>query len=86
MKARRLIAKAVYGPAELTTIGKAFDDAWEQISPQVSGRAEAVEAARLKLAEIVLGLTNDGTRDPGKLAEAAVDLMRDHPVGALGRR
>jgi hypothetical protein len=75
MKARRLVAAAVYDPATLRAIGKAFDDAWEQISPQVSARADAIEAARLKLAEIVLSLTKDGTREPGKLTEAAVRLM-----------
>ena len=75
MKARRLVAAAVYDPATLRAIGKAFDDAWEQISPQVSARAHAIEAARLKLAEIVLSLTKDGTRDPGELTKAAVRLM-----------
>ena len=75
MKAQRLVAAAVYDPATLRAIGKAFDDAWEQISPQISARADAIEAARLKLAEIVLSLTKDGTRDPGKLAEAAMRLM-----------
>ena len=85
MKARRFIAKAVYGPAELTMIGKAFDDAWEQISPQVSGRAEAIEATRLKLAELVLSLTKDGTRDPGKLTEAAVHLMLANRSGSVTR-
>ena len=75
MKARRLVAAAVYDPTTLRAIGKAFDDAWEQISPQVSARSDAIEAARLKLAEIVLSLTKDGTRDPGKLTEAAMRLM-----------
>ena len=59
MKARRQVASAVYDPATLKVIGKAFDDAWEQIAPQVSARAYAIEAARLRLAEIVLGLTKD---------------------------
>ena len=81
MKARRLLASGVYDPAALRAIGKAFDDAWEQISPQVSARAAAVEAARLKLAEIVLSLTKDGPRDPGKLAEAAVQLMLARRTG-----
>ena len=75
MKARKLVAAAVYDPATLGAIGKAFDDAWEQISPQVSARADAIEAARLKLAEIVLSLTKDGTRGPGELTKAAVRLM-----------
>jgi hypothetical protein len=75
MKAQRLIANAVYGPAELKAVGKAFDDAWEQVGPQVSSRAAAIEAARLKLAELVLSLSRDGVRDPQELAESAVRLM-----------
>ena len=72
VKARQLIANAVYDPAVLKAIGKAFDEAWEQISPQISNRPEAIEAARLKLAEIVLALTKNGSRDPEKLTKAAV--------------
>lgn len=79
MKARKLLADAVYDPAELATIGKAFDDAWDQVAPQVSKRAEAIEAARLKLAEIVIGLSRNGMRDPQWLAENAVKAMLARP-------
>ncbi len=75
MKARELIAGAVYDPAELKAVGKAFDDAWDQVASQVSTRPEAIEAARLKLAEIVLTLAKGSTRDPEKLTQAAVRLM-----------
>ena len=47
MKAGRLIAEAAFDPAQLNAIKKAFDDAWEQIAPYVSSRAETVEAGRL---------------------------------------
>ena len=45
VKARQLIKGAVYDPAALKVIYKAFDDAWDQIAPAVSGRADALEAA-----------------------------------------
>jgi hypothetical protein len=80
MKARQLLAKAIYDPDELKVIGKAFDDAWEQVAPEVSGRAEALEAARLKLAEIVISLTKNGTKDPQQLTKSAVDLMLSDPT------
>ena len=79
MKARRLIENASYGPDQLKALGDAFDDAWSRISPTVSSRAEAVEAARLKLAEIVLGLAKNGNLDPGHLADTAVQLMQAPP-------
>jgi hypothetical protein len=80
MKARRLIADSVYDPAELKAVGQAFDDAWDQVAPHVDTRPEAIEAARLKLAEIVLSLTKNGNRDPEKLTEAAVRAMLAGPT------
>lgn len=79
MNARRTIANASYGPNELRAIGTAFDDAWGRLAPSVSGRAAAVEAARLKLAEIILSLAKRGTFDPKLLADTAVQLMLAGP-------
>jgi hypothetical protein len=80
MKARQLIANAIYDPDELNTIRMAFDAAWEQIAPEVDAKPEAIEAARLKLAEIVLSLTRNGTKDPQQLTDAAVRLMLSDPT------
>jgi hypothetical protein len=79
MRARQLIESASYDPEQLKAIRKAFDDAWEQISPGVSSRAAALEAARLKLAGIVLGLAKNGNLDAQQLAGAALQLMRAPP-------
>jgi hypothetical protein len=78
MEARHLIANAPYDPAQLKALGKAFDDAWDRISPDVSNRGEA-EAARLKLAEIVFGLAKEGNFDPQWLADTAVQVMLAPP-------
>ena len=78
MKARRLIESASYDPEQLKALGQAFDGAWEQIASGVSARPAAIEAARLKLAEIVPGLAKNGNLDQ-QLAEAAVQLMRAPP-------
>src|SRR5262245_18877174 len=77
MKARQRIAGASYGPDELETLAKAFDDAWERVSPHVS--TDATEAARLTLADIILGLAKQGTFDPERLADAAVQLILGAP-------
>jgi hypothetical protein len=79
MKARRLIANASYSPDQLTALGKAFDHAWGRISPNVSSRPTAIEASRLKLAEIILSLARQGRFDPQWLADTAVQAMLAPP-------
>jgi hypothetical protein len=75
MKARQLIANASYQPGELRALGKAFDDAWHRISPDISERPPAIETSRLKLADIVLSLAKRGNFDPVWLADTAVQMM-----------
>jgi hypothetical protein len=78
MKSRQIIANASYDPDQLKALGKAFDDAWGRIAPSVSSRPKAIEAARLQLADIILGLAKRGDFDPQHLADAAVQLMLSH--------
>ena len=72
--------KAVYDPAELRTVGKAFNKAWRQLGPHVSPSADVVDAARLTLFEVLLNLTKDGTCDSDKLTEAAIRKMLEDPT------
>jgi hypothetical protein len=80
VKARALIGGASYDPTTLRVLYKAFDDAWDRIRPQISARAEAMEAARTKLAEIVLGMAQSGIRDAQTLTDAAVRAMLAAPT------
>lgn len=81
MKARQLIGGASYGPDALKVIWRAFDDAWNEIGPGVTSRPLGVEAARLKLANIVLSLAKNNTTDPQILKDEAVRLFRlQHPT------
>jgi hypothetical protein len=80
MKARQLINSASYGPDQLKTLGKAFDNAWAQIAPHVSGKPSGVEAARLKLAQVVLLLAKGAPMDAQNLTDAAVEAMFDDPA------
>jgi len=75
MKARQLIGKASYGPDELNVLFQAFDEAWEVVAPSVSGRAAAIESARLKLADIILGLAREGGRDAEQMKDAAIRIF-----------
>jgi hypothetical protein len=76
MKARQRIDGAAYDPDQVKALGQAFDAAWAQIGPSISSRASAIEATRLKLADIILGLAKAGNFDPQYLADAAVERMR----------
>jgi hypothetical protein len=79
MEARRRIQNASYGPSELKALGKAFDDAWRRIAPGISNRPAALNAARFKLADILLALARQGNFDPQRLADEAVRLMSSRP-------
>jgi hypothetical protein len=76
MKPRQLIRGAAFPPDELNVIYKAFDDAWAEVTPDVSARASAIEAARLSLATIVLSLAKAGHVERDSLRAAAVDAYR----------
>jgi hypothetical protein len=79
MKARALLMSAAFDHRTLSVLYKAFDAAWEQIA-QVSQRGEAIESARMKLAEIVLRLAqNGGKHDTQALTDAAVQAMLVEP-------
>jgi hypothetical protein len=80
MKARRLIEGASYDPDTLKILFQAFDDAWIQIAPTISTHPTAVEAARLKLADIILGLAQENSRDAKQLTDAAVQMMFADPT------
>ena len=71
MKARTLLEGASFGPDDLKIIGSAFDMAWDQIKPQFTGDPEA---ARLRLANIILDLANNG-HPLTQLAEGAIRVV-----------
>jgi len=75
MKARNLIGNASYAPEHLKVLFTAFDQAWESIAVDVGTNPVAVEAARLKLANIILSLGDEG-KDPEWLKNAALQIMR----------
>ena len=55
MRARQLIFEAA-GPERLKVFLKAFDDAWDTIAGNFGDDPEVVEAARAKLAKVILNL------------------------------
>jgi hypothetical protein len=75
MQARRLIAGASYGPEALKVIGQSFDEAWTSIEANFGSDQLAIEAARLKLAQAVLSVASEDSRDVEALKLRALEVM-----------
>jgi hypothetical protein len=75
MKARKLIDGASFGPDALKAIGKAFDEAWLEIAVNFGTDTLQIETARLRLAEAVLSVAHEDSRDAGALKRAALQRM-----------
>jgi hypothetical protein len=72
MRARKLIESASFGPETLNTLFQAFDQAWAILAPRYGSDATAIEAARTRLANILLSLARADSRDAGALKDAAL--------------
>ena len=77
MKARQLIEKGTFGPATLQVVYQAFDDAWVEIAANYG--PDQVEAARTKLANLLLSVTTEGMTDAETLKRLALQLMTKTP-------
>jgi hypothetical protein len=75
VRARQLIDTASFGPDALKVIGQAFDAAWAEIAGGVGTDPDAIEAARLKLAHVVLLVASEDSRDVEALKRAALKAM-----------
>ena len=78
LKARALIRGADLDPQMRKVVVAAFENAWEEVAPQAS--PEVIVAARMTLAEIILQLVGNGTRDLQVLTDAAVRAMLNLPT------
>ena len=75
MKSRRLIEAASFGPDALKAVGQAFDEAWKDIAGNFGSDAQTVELARLKLAEALLSVAHEESRDIQVLKRSALEAM-----------
>jgi hypothetical protein len=73
MKARVLIESASLGPDDLKTAFKAFDGAWTDIAARYR-TTDAIEAARMRLATLILSLVPE-TKDASEMQAIAVQEM-----------
>jgi hypothetical protein len=75
VRARQLIDGASFGPDTLKAIGAAFDAAWAEIAGSFGNDPIAIEAARLRLANAILSIASENSRDVEVLRRAALQVM-----------
>jgi hypothetical protein len=74
MKARQSTS---FGPEALKGMTQAFDDAWNSIGANFSNNPLAIEATRLKLANIILAIAQNDSSDPQHIKNAALQIMAE---------
>jgi hypothetical protein len=75
MRARALIDGASFGPDALKVIGQAYDLAWSEIASNFAGDPFVTEAARIALANAILSVASDESRDVEVLKRAGLQAM-----------
>lgn len=83
MQARSLFSGSAYGPERLKEIYEAFDKAWAAIRPLVQDAPLAQEAARLKLANMILAVAGNGSEarsNKRKARKAPTDVRDKSPA------
>jgi hypothetical protein len=69
-----LIDDGAYDPETLKVLGRAFDEAWQDIGGTFTD--VTAENRRADLAKIMLDLAKSGTRDVEELKYLAVEILR----------
>ena len=75
MNARHLIEGASFGPDALKALGQAFDEAWKEIAANFGNEPAVIESAHLRLAQALLSVADDNSRDVEALKQAALQRM-----------
>ena len=78
MKARQLVESGSFGPDALKVAYQAFDEAWESVAAHFGADPVAIEAARLRLANAILAVTHNDSRDASALKTAALAILAAH--------
>jgi hypothetical protein len=75
MRARQLFSGASYGPEALSIVYQAFDEAWDSIAANFGNDPPAIEAARLKLATIILSFPHNEIRNAQQIKNSSLQIM-----------
>jgi hypothetical protein len=67
--------RSAFGPEALTVIRQAFDEAWETIAGNFGDDASRIDAARTRLANALLSVAKNHTRDVEALKRDAMQIV-----------
>jgi hypothetical protein len=79
MELQRLIDRASYGPDTLRALTQAFDEAWQNIEGNFGNSPAELDAARLRLANALLSVAFEDSRDVEMLKRAGLQAMDWRP-------
>jgi len=82
MRARQLLDRSVamFPPATMKAVYQALDEAWDIVAPTVGTDPQAIDAARVKLAEAILAVTRHDTTDAEQIKRMALQILAS-PLG-----
>jgi hypothetical protein len=75
MKARELVESGSFGPDTLKAAYQAFDEAWQSVAAHFGSDPAEIEAARMRLANAILAVSKDDSRDPSEIKTAALAIL-----------
>jgi hypothetical protein len=83
MKARELFSNASYGPETLKIVVQSFDLAWASIATNFGDNPLAIQAPRVKLANIILSMPHNQQSDAQKIKSSSLQMMElDYRTGS----
>jgi len=78
MKARQIVASGSFGPETLKVAYQAFDEAWQSVAGYFGNDPVTIEAARVKLANAILAVCHEDSRDFRALKTVALAILARH--------
>ena len=85
MRARRVVVGASFQPETIKVMTDAFDAAWEEISGGFSDDDTLREKARILLAQAVINVTSEESRNVEAVKRGALEAMLGEYQRGLGR-
>jgi hypothetical protein len=64
-----------YGPKALKVMVRAYDKAWRSVAGNFGSDPQSIKAGRLKLADALLSVATERSRDVDALKNAALEVM-----------
>jgi len=75
LRASQLIDGASFGPEALKVVAQAFEQTWAQIEATYGNDPRDIERGRLRLANALLSVASEDSRNVAVLSRAALEAM-----------